>query len=173
MKYIFSVLTITLLLSACGDNESSKSTSSNESSSSQSSKQAGKLLACSVLSENYITSTYKDAIIIEMKEGGRSHPLCSSRFEYEGVEHGISLTLGVIGEADESYLEASTSYFKEKGRIEEITGVGEKAYNRTGGADQISAISNQNLIHVSAYKASKYDLEFAKKVTNDMFKILE
>lgn len=173
MNNTLVILALISTLTACGENQSSQSVDTNKSSSNQSVSKSEKLLACSILSENYIKSAYSGATIVQVKEGGRTHPLCSARFKYDAIEYDVSLTLGVIGGADESYLESSVSYFKEKGRIEVITGAGEKAYNRTGGADQVSALNKGNLIHVSAYKANKYDLEFTKKVANDMFKVLD
>ncbi len=173
MKNTFIILALITFLVACGENESSQTSSSSNASSSQPTKKPEKLLACSILSEEYIKSTYPGATISQMKEGGRTYPLCSARFKFNNLEYDLSLTLGVIGGADESFLESSVSYFKGKGKIQAIQGAGEKAYNRMGGAGQISALSNGNLIHVSAYIANKYDLELSKKITNDMFKELE
>ncbi len=175
MKRTIVILSSILMLVSCGnENSTSASDSSNKpTSNNKPAQKAEKLLACSVLSKDFIQSKYASAEITMLKEGGRTYPLCSARFKFENSEYDVSLTLGVIGEADESYLESSISYFKEKGRIEKISGVGDEAYNRTGGADQISALKNGNLIHVSTYKNNKYDLEMAKKMTNDLFSELE
>jgi hypothetical protein len=174
MKKTIIILTLFLILTSCGDDKSAASSdSSNKSTSShKSDKKAGKILACSVLSKDYIQSKYTGAEITMLNEGGRTYPLCSARFKFENAEYDISLTLGVIGGADEATLEQSVSYFKKKGSVEDVSGVGEKAYNRTGNSGQISALNNGNLIHVSAYKDNKYDLELAKNITNSLFKEL-
>ncbi len=171
MKNIIIIPALILMLAACesGSSVTSDDSSIKHSSNDQPQNKSEKLLACSVLSKDFIQSIYAGAEIVMLKEGGRTYANCAARFKFKGSEYDISLTLGVIGSADESILEQSVSYFKKKGSVEDVTGVGEKAYNRTGSSGQISALKNGNLIHVSAYKNNKYDLELTKKITNDLF----
>lgn len=164
------------MLIACGDDKhaatENKPLASSKSKVVTKTNEQEKLLACSVLDVNYIKSNYPDATEIKLEESGRTYALCSVDFIHNEKKHHFNLTLGVIGGADESHLEASASYFRKKNRIESITGAGEKAYNRTGKGGQISAIHQGNLIHVSVQIDFKYDLELSKKLTNDMFVVL-
>ena len=133
MKKIIIILTLILILTSCGGDNSTVSSSDSSTkplSNNQPAKKKEKLLACTVLSKDFIQSIYPDTEILMLKEGGNTYPLCSARFKYKGSEYDVSLTLGVIGGADDATLEQAVSYFKKKGSVEVISGAGERAYNR-------------------------------------------
>jgi hypothetical protein len=176
MNRIIIVTALISMLVACGEDKQvstdNKPVSSKSKAVAKANKQE-KLLACSILNESYINTKYPGAKVVTLKESGTSFPYCQAGFAHDQKNYQFNLTLGFIGGADESHLEASASYFRQKNRIESITGAGEKAYNKTGKGGQISALHQGNLIHVSARVDSKYDLELSKSLTNDLFDILD
>lgn len=175
MNNIIIVFALFLILVACGEDKQAK-TDNKPSVTSKSKavvKTSKKLLACSILDESYINSKYPGAKEIKLEDSGTRFPYCRAGFVHNDKNYQFNLTLGVIGGAGESHLEASAAYFRKKKRIEPIVGAGEKAYNKTGKGGQISAIHQGNLIHVSARVDSKYDLEISKTLTNDMFVVLD
>ncbi len=177
MNKIIILFALFSMLVACGedqlDSTDNKSSGSSKSKAVAKTNKQEKLLACSILDESYINSKYPGAKEVKLKESGTTYPFCSGSFVHNEKKYNFNLTLGFIGGADESHLEASASYFRQKNRIESIDDAGEKAYNRTGKGGQISALHQGNLIHVSAKVDSNYDLELSKILTNDMFEVLD
>ena len=165
MKKKLAILILITLLSACGsEGESASSSQQNTSNESVNNN----INPCDVLSENYIKATFIGSSEIKSKESKTSYPICMTSFKVGAVEYSMHLTLGATSGADIALLEASMSYFKKKNSITPVSGVGEKAYTRTGMSGQLSTVGQGSLIHVAVFKANQYDLELAKNVANDM-----
>jgi hypothetical protein len=164
-----TLIILILLLNACGSEQdfstSSKLNVGNKSADNH-------VNPCDVLSENYIKSTFAGSNEIKSKETKSTHPFCGVSFKVGTVEYNMHITLGATSGADIRLLEASMSYFKKKKSVKVVSGVGEKAYTRSGMSGQLSTVGNGSLIHVAVFKSNKYDLALTKNVANDMLEIL-
>lgn len=174
MKKIISVVALSSLLVACGDSTTTSNSSSTAPVKNTVVQEQKKLTACSVLNEEFIKTEFSDVTDVKLEESNPSFPLCNAKFVSQGNPYAMHLTLGVIGNANEAVLDRSVSYFS-KGLVEPLSGVGEKAYLKTGMMGQISAVSAGNLLHFGLYKNDTLDLELsmAKDVLNQIFKKME
>lgn len=95
--------------------------------------------------ESSIQKLFVNASDITVKRQDKSY--CSYSFIENSEEYRTYLSIGLLGGANESFLEQSTSRFDDK---EEISGLGDKAYIYTlaGSSKQITVLSNGNLFHV-------------------------
>jgi len=179
MNKTISILTLILILTACGsENNSSNSadTSSTSSSNNQSVKEPGKILACSYLTKNFVEENFAGSNITYYEEADIKYTsLCTAIFDYNDTHHKISLTIHSIGKGTDKLLERSISHFKEKAMAEEISGIGEKAYTRPDKWGFIMALNNKNLIQVSVGKGDRdeFNFELSKKITIAMFAKLD
>ena len=173
MKKTILVMVLNSFLVSCDGDSTSPSSSTTINAKSAVQKQE-KLAACSILNENFIKSQFSGATDIKLKESDSSYPLCNAKFTSQGITYELNLTLGVIGSASIKTLDRSVSYFSED-LIEPLSGVGEKAYLKTGMMGQISALNGGNLVHFGLYKNDTLDLELpmAKDIMNKIFEKLE
>jgi len=169
MKKKLTILIIISLLSACGSEQNSNSSSKQN----KISKHTNSYInPCDVLSESYIKETFTSSNEINTTERKTTYPICMASFKAADIEYNINLTLGSTSGADIGLLEASMSYFIKKKSVTLVSGVGEKAYTRSGMSGQLSTVGNGYLIHVSVFNANQYDLKLTKNVANDMLEAL-
>jgi len=162
---LLSTVVILLSLSGCGSDDSSEPTSSTVNNSSS--------LECTdLLNDTTIRQVFTDATLISQKPTSQSNRYCSYSFQSNGIAYETYLSIGLLGTADESTLEQSTSWANDRFVVDNL---GDKSYIYTlGNSQQISVLSNSNLIHCAVNdlnSRSSYD-NFYETETIEMIRLI-
>jgi hypothetical protein len=123
---------------------------------------------CNILSKEYLIKTFPGASNFKPFSKEKPYPSCSYRFEYNGENHKVGLTL-VKKYASEKNLDKAVSYFKD---IESLKGIGKKAYFIPP-QGQVSLFNNNYLAHVYVTINEKGNKDLAIQIAKELIEKID